>query len=77
MLVTGDPKIMLQAVDNLDVICETKQLVNIQDVMYENVKTHDPQTTHGIAIVSLYMKRWQIVNTRFVYTAGKNVSLDM
>jgi hypothetical protein len=30
--------------------------------MYENVKTHEPSTMHGITIASLYMTRWQSVN---------------
>ena len=30
--------------------------------MYENVKTHERLTMHGIATASLYVTRWQSVN---------------
>jgi hypothetical protein len=47
---------MLQAVDNLDVMSKTKQLTNVQDVTYENVKIRDPWTTYGITIAFIYVK---------------------
>jgi hypothetical protein len=68
---------MLQAVDNLDAMSKTKQLTNVQDVTYDNVKIHDPWTTYGITIVFICVKRWLGVSTGFVYTAGENVSLHM